>query len=31
VTAAFNKNMLVRINRDLAAVFDLDSFAHVAL
>ncbi len=28
VTAAFNKNLLVRLNRDLNADFDLDSFAH---
>lgn len=28
VTAAFNKNMLVRINRELDADFDLDSFQH---
>jgi L-histidine Nalpha-methyltransferase len=30
VTAAFNKNILVRINRDLRANFDLDAFSHVA-
>jgi L-histidine Nalpha-methyltransferase len=30
VTAAFNKNILVRINRDLGANFDIDSFGHVA-
>jgi len=30
VTAAFNKNLLVRINRELGADFDLDTFAHVA-
>lgn len=28
VTAQFNKNMLVRLNRELDAKFDLDSFAH---
>ena len=28
VTAAFNKNMLVRINNELGADFNLDSFAH---
>jgi L-histidine N-alpha-methyltransferase len=28
VTAAFNKNLLVRANRELAADFDLDGFAH---
>jgi L-histidine N-alpha-methyltransferase len=28
VTAAFNKNLVVRINRELGANFDLDSFAH---
>ena len=31
VTAAFNKNLLVRINRELNATFDLDRFAHVAV
>jgi dimethylhistidine N-methyltransferase len=31
VTAAFNKNMLVRINRELGGSFDLDAFEHVAL
>jgi L-histidine N-alpha-methyltransferase len=31
VTAAFNKNLLVRINRELGADFDLDTFAHVAV
>src|SRR5215475_7925204 len=31
VTAAFNKNMLVRINRELGGSFDVDSFEHVAL
>jgi dimethylhistidine N-methyltransferase len=30
VTAAFNKNLLVRINRELAADFALDQFEHVA-
>ena len=30
VTAAFNRNLLVRINRELGANFDLESFAHVA-
>ena len=30
ITAAFNKNILKRINRDLHADFDLDGFAHVA-
>lgn len=30
VTAAFNKNLLARINRDLGADFDLDQFAHYA-
>jgi dimethylhistidine N-methyltransferase len=30
VTAAFNKNLLVRINRELAGDFDLDAFAHRA-
>lgn len=28
VTAAFNKNLLVRINRELGGTFDLDGFAH---
>jgi dimethylhistidine N-methyltransferase len=28
VTADFNKNVLVRLNRELGADFDLDSFAH---
>lgn len=28
VTAAFNKNLLVRINRELGARFELDAFAH---
>jgi dimethylhistidine N-methyltransferase len=31
VTAAFNKNLLVRINRDLGADFDLDAFEHKAV
>jgi len=31
VTAAFNKNLLVRANRDLHADFDLDGFAHRAI
>jgi L-histidine N-alpha-methyltransferase len=31
VTATFNKNMLVRINRELGGSFDIDSFEHVAL
>ena len=31
VTAAFNRNLLVRINRELGADFDLDSFQHRAL
>ena len=30
VTAAFNKNLLVRANRELGADFDLDGFAHYA-
>jgi dimethylhistidine N-methyltransferase len=30
VTAAFNINLLARINRELGADFDLDAFAHVA-
>jgi len=30
VTAAFNKNLLVRINRELGGGFDLDDFAHEA-
>ena len=30
VTAAFNRNLLVRANRDLGAGFDVDSFAHRA-
>ena len=31
VTAAFNKNMLARLNRELDADFNLDAFNHVAL
>lgn len=31
VTAAFNKNLLARINRELGADFDLDRFRHVAV
>jgi L-histidine N-alpha-methyltransferase len=30
VTAAFNRNLLARINRELGADFDLDRFAHEA-
>ena len=30
VTAAFNKNILARINRELDADFDLDKFRHIA-
>ncbi|MCA9583792.1 MAG: L-histidine N(alpha)-methyltransferase [Myxococcales bacterium] len=30
VTAAFNKNLLVRINRELDGDFDLDAFVHYA-
>jgi len=30
VTAAFNRNLLVRANRELGAGFDLDSFSHRA-
>ncbi len=30
VTAAFNKNMLVRMNRELGADFDLERFSHRA-
>jgi dimethylhistidine N-methyltransferase len=30
VTAAFNRNLLVRINRELGADFDVDAFAHEA-
>jgi dimethylhistidine N-methyltransferase len=31
VTAAFNRNLLVRANRDLDADFDIDGFAHRAV
>ena len=31
VTAAFNKNLLVRANAELGADFDLDAFEHVAV
>ncbi len=31
VTAAFNRNLLVRINRELDANFDLHGFAHLAV
>jgi dimethylhistidine N-methyltransferase len=31
VTAAFNKNLLARMNRELGADFDLDAFAHRAI
>jgi dimethylhistidine N-methyltransferase len=31
ITAAFNKNILARLNRELDANFDLDAFRHVAL
>jgi dimethylhistidine N-methyltransferase len=31
VTAAFNRNLLVRINRELQGTFDLNAFAHVAV
>jgi L-histidine N-alpha-methyltransferase len=31
VTAAFNLNLLARINRELGADFDLDQFRHIAL
>lgn len=31
VTAAFNKNLLTRVNRELRADFDLDAFAHRAV
>jgi L-histidine N-alpha-methyltransferase len=31
VTAAFNRNLLVRINRELGGTFDLDGFAHRAV
>src|SRR5581483_10195729 len=31
VTAAFNRNLLVRINRELAGDFDVNAFSHRAL
>jgi dimethylhistidine N-methyltransferase len=31
LTAAFNRNLLVRINNELDGTFDLDAFAHVAV
>jgi L-histidine Nalpha-methyltransferase len=31
VTAAFNRNLLLRINRELGADFDIDSFKHRAI
>ena len=31
VTARFSKNVLVRLNRELGATFDLDRFAHVVV
>jgi L-histidine N-alpha-methyltransferase len=31
VTAAFNRNLLVRLNRELGANFDVDGFAHRAV
>ncbi len=31
VTAAFNRNLLVRINRELGGTFDLDAFVHRAI
>jgi L-histidine Nalpha-methyltransferase len=31
ITAAFNRNLLVRINRELDADFDVDAFTHVAV
>ena len=31
ITAAFNKNLLVRMNRELGGTFDLDAFRHVAV
>ena len=31
VTAAFNKNVLARLNREMDADFNLDAFRHVAL
>jgi uncharacterized SAM-dependent methyltransferase len=30
VTAAFNKNLIARMNRELSATFDLEAFAHEA-
>src|SRR5205814_2311457 len=31
VTAAFNRNLLVRINREVGGTFDVDRFAHRAV
>ena len=31
VTAAFNRNLLVRANRELGADFDVEAFAHLAV
>ena len=31
ITAAFNLNLLVRINRELGGTFDLDAFQHEAI
>jgi uncharacterized SAM-dependent methyltransferase len=31
VTAAFNRNLLVRVNRELDADFDIDAFEHRAI
>jgi uncharacterized SAM-dependent methyltransferase len=31
VTAAFNRNLLVRLNREAGADFDLDAFTHSAI
>ena len=31
VTAAFNRNLLVRINRELGGTFELDAFRHLAV
>src|SRR3954469_4989184 len=31
VTAAFNRNLLVRINRELGGTFDIDAFVHRAV
>jgi L-histidine Nalpha-methyltransferase len=31
VTAAFNKNLLLHLNRDLGATFDINSFEHRAV